>query len=234
MPRLAPGAALYRNQDYEFEKTLSKKSAERKINTEFILEENNSGFTLTAIDEDDYSASIFVEFAKELSKKEQRTNQEEQLSKLGNTPFKLNRFSNRLQANWFIPSSLLSEMKRKTIEALLSVRKIAIRQPMKRIPVTHHPYPERTLTYLGNVSNEKAKEFYRQHGVNQTDSAFESESLSSVAVMTMKHCLKYQLGYCPRAKEKNLPLKEPLMLTSGKNRLTLRFDCVHCEMQVIA
>jgi putative protease len=104
---------------------------------------------------------------------------------------------------------------------------------MKRIPVTHHPYPETSLTYLGNVSNEKAREFYRQHVVNQIDSAFESELLSSVAVMTMKHCLKYQLGYCPKTKEKNLPLKEPLTLTSGKNRLTLRFDCVHCEMQVI-
>jgi putative protease len=52
MPRLAPGTALYRNQDYEFEKTLSKRSAERKIGIEFLLEENDFGFTLTAIDEE--------------------------------------------------------------------------------------------------------------------------------------------------------------------------------------
>ena len=233
MPRLQTGISLYRNQDHEFEKVLSKKSAERKISIDLVLEENNFGFTLSAIDEDFYLASITVEFAKEPSKKDQKANIREQLSKLGNTPFQLNSFSNNLHENWFIPSSILSEMRRKVIERLLSVRKIASFYPIKKHSTTNHSYPESSLSYLGNVANGKAKEFYLQHGVKSIAPAFELNPSSSVPLMFTKHCLKYQLGYCPKTKEKSQRLNEPLTLLSGKNRLSLMFDCSNCEMQVL-
>jgi putative protease len=233
MPRMVSGIALFRNQDHEFEKVLAKKSAERKINVDVILEENHFGFSLTLIDEDTFSACITVESAKELANKDQKANIKEQLSKLGNTPFRLSHFSDKLEENWFIPSSLLSEMRRKAVEALLSVRKIAFPRPIKKIQPTNHPYSETSLTYLGNVSNEKAQAFYLQHEVKKIDPAFELEQPEAVAVMTMKHCLRYQLGYCPKTKENNRSLNEPWMLLTGRNRLKLRFDCANCEMQVI-
>ena len=232
MPRLLSGTPLYRNQDHEFEKALAKKSAERNIGIDIVLDENNFGFTLTAIDEDFHSASITVEFAKEPSKKDQRANIKEQLSKLGNTPFQLKDFSNNLHENWFIPSSILGEMRRKIVERLLSVRKIASFPPVKKHSVTDHPYPEKALTYLGNVANEQAKAFYSQHGVKNIAPAFELTPYPSVPLMFMKHCLKYQLGYCPKTKEKSQRLNEPLTLLSGKNRLRLQFDCQNCETEL--
>jgi putative protease len=233
MPRMVPGVTLFRNQDHEFEKILAKKSAERKIKIKLVLAENNFGFTLTVTDEDDYYAGVAIEFTKELSEKNQKTNIKEQLSKWGNTPFILDKFSDELEENWFIPSSLLSEMRRKAGEVLLRVRKIAFPRPVKKIQPTNHPYPETSLTYLGNVSNEKAQAFYLQHEVKKIDPAFELEQPAAVAVMTMKHCLRYQLGYCPKIKENNRSLNEPWTLIAGRNRLKLRFDCVNCEMQVI-
>ncbi|MDR0866450.1 MAG: U32 family peptidase [Candidatus Symbiothrix sp.] len=232
MPRLSPGITLYRNYDHEFEKTLSKKSAERKIGVELELEENNFGFSLTATDEDFYSATITVELAKELSKKDPKANIREQLSKLGNTPFQLTKLSNRLTDNWFIPSSILSDLRRKVIALLLSVRKIAIQKPIKPISPTYHPYPETDLTYRGNVSNEKAGEFYRQHKVKTIAPAFELNPPAAVPVMFIKHCLQYQLGGCPK---QGTPPKfsEPLTLTAGSHRLSLQFDCRNCEMQVL-
>jgi putative protease len=236
MPRLNVGLTLYRNQDYVFEKILSKKSAERKIGITFILEETPDGFSLTVLDEDDCLASITRKGIKELSKKDQKANQEQQLSKLGNTPFKLKHFDNRLHDHWFIPSSVLCGLRQQAIEALLSVRAEAFRQrqPAKRIAAGRYPYPETSLAYSGNVYNEKAKEFYYQHGVKTIAPAFEAESppLTGVPLMTMKHCLRYQWGYCPKAKEKPQTWKEPLRLISGKNRLALKFDCVNCEMQI--
>jgi len=232
MPRLLAGTPLYRNQDHEFEKTLAKKSAERNIGVDIVLEDNNFGFTLTAIDEDFHSASITVEFAKELSKKDQRANIKEQLSKLGNTPFQLKDFSNNLHENWFIPSSILGEMRRKVVERLLSVRKIASFPPVKRHLATNHPYPEKALTYLGNVSNEQAKAFYLQHEVKNIDPAFELVPCPSVPLMFMKHCIKYQLGHCPKTKEKSQRLNEPLTLLSGRNHLLLQFDCQNCLMEL--
>ncbi|GHT00541.1 hypothetical protein FACS189421_12670 [Bacteroidia bacterium] len=231
MPRLDRGIALFRNYDHEFEKTLSKKSAERKIRLEWLLEETDAGFSLTATDEDDYSATITVELKKEPATKDQGANIREQLSKLGNTPFKMEELSNKLSENWFIPSSVLSEMRRKGIEALLNVRKIERDSTLGR-GSTSFPYPTNELTYLGNVSNEKARAFYRQHGVKTIAPAFELTPLTAVPVMFTKHCIKYQAGYCPKqgGDEK---MKEPLTLLAGANRLKLRFDCRNCEMQVV-
>jgi putative protease len=231
-PRLDKGITLFRNQDHELEKTLSKKSAERNIRMAWLLEENNFGFSLTATDEDDYSATVTGTFSKELSMKNQSANIREQLSKLGNTPFQMTQLSNRLTDNWFIPSSLLSEMRRKGIEALMCVRKIAFQRPIQAIQPTFHPYPETVLTYLGNVANEKAEAFYQQHGVQTIHPAFELDPSDSVPVMFTKHCIQYQLGYCPKQGNTET-LKAPLTLLTGANRLELRFDCRNCEMQVI-
>jgi putative protease len=233
MPRLTSGITLYRNYDHEFEKTLAKKSAERKIAIDFILEENNFGFSLTATDEDTYSATAAIEIQKELAQKDQKENIRQQLFKLGNTVFQLNHLENKLTDNWFIPSSLLSELRRKTIENLLIARKAAITKPIKTISPTFHPYPEKSLSYLGNVSNKKAKAFYAQHQVKTIDPAFEIQAQKNVPVMFTKYCIKYQLGYCPKLGTDN-KLKEPLSLLTGSHQLTLKFDCKHCEMQAIS
>ena len=52
VPRIKPRTRLYRNFDQEFERILSRKSAERKIGIEWELADTPSGFDLTAADED--------------------------------------------------------------------------------------------------------------------------------------------------------------------------------------
>lgn len=61
MPRIKPRTILYRNFDQEFERLMSRKSAERKIVVILKLAENNRGFTLSLTDEDDHSASVVLE-----------------------------------------------------------------------------------------------------------------------------------------------------------------------------
>ena len=54
--------------------------------------------------------------------------------------------------------------------------------------------------------------------------------------MTTRHCIKHQLGWCPRySKREGLPerLEEPLMLVDEQGqRYPLRFNCAACEMEV--
>ena len=87
MPRIAPRTTLYRNFDQEFEKALSRKSAERKIGVDIKLTENNFGFSLILTDEDKNSVSATLEYSKELARSPQTENLPNQLGKLGNTPF---------------------------------------------------------------------------------------------------------------------------------------------------
>jgi putative protease len=231
MPELNSGIPLYRNHDQEFEKLLSQKSAERKITVDFILEENNFGFSLSAFDEDNYSATITGDIKKELSLKDQKENILLQLSKLGNTAFRLHYLENRLKENWFVPSSLLSEMKRKVIENLLKVREISIKKPLNKVQANSYPFPQDSLSYLGNVYNEKAKEFYCQHGVKRIEDAFETNTSIGKTLMFSRYCIKYQLEYCPK-QENRQTFKEPFILTANSHKLLLHFDCNNCEMQV--
>jgi len=233
MPSLIPGTTLYRNYDHEFEKMLSKKSAERKIEIEFELAENAFGFSLTAIDEDFCRVTVTLPFAKERAQKDPQANYREQLSKLGNTPFELTRLTISLNGNWFIPSSVLSDLKRRTIDRLLSARKINYLQAKRVVPSVLPVYPQSTLSYLGNVANKNAEAFYFRCGVKQIAPAFEKQMPENVPLMFTKHCILYHMGYCKKGKKISPDFKEPLYLVSGKNRLQLQFDCVNCEMRVI-
>jgi putative protease len=50
--------------------------------------------------------------------------------------------------------------------------------------------------------------------------------------MTTRYCLKYQLGFCPKA-ESRAQYSEPLFLIDEEgHRLELRFDCARCEMEI--
>jgi len=233
MPRLEKGATLYRNFNQEFDRILTGKSAERKIGVTYTLEENNFGFTLSLEDEDGYRASVTIELKKEKAQKPQNENIRTQLAKLGNTPFRLDDLNIKLSDDWFIPSSVLGELRRKSVQAITSVRKIALSKPIKPVQPTDHSFPEKSLDYRGNVTNTKAQQFYERHGVGDITPAFELQAPSDVPVMTTKHCIKYQLGYCPKEKESLQGLNEPLTLTTGNKRLRLKFDCGKCEMEVI-
>jgi putative protease len=232
MPIIGLGTSLFRNQDFEFEKTLSKKSAERKISVDFDLAETGFGFSLTATDEDDCHVTLAFPFSKQAAQKDQKDNYRQQLSKLGNTPFELKKLHILFDSNPFIPSSLLSEWRREIIEKLLLARKINYFQIRRHIPSENAPYPETALTYLGNVANPKADAFYRQHGVQSIDPAFELEKQDGVTLMFTKHCILHHLNRCKKTVG-DKDYREPLYLLSGNNKFQLHFDCEQCVMKIV-
>ena len=235
MPRIKPRTVLYRNFDQEFEKLMQRKSAERKLGVSIALTENNFGFTLTLTDEDDVQVSIVLNREKELARTPQTENIKNQLAKLGNTPFEVERIDVDLKDNWFLPSSVIAEARREGVERLLSARRMNYRQEIVSIPETVHSFPQSELTYLGNVMNEGAMSFYRNHGVTRIAPAFEKRPANDAVLMFCKHCLRYSMGWCPVRHKQKSPFKEPYYLVSGDGkRFRLEFDCKHCQMKVIA
>ncbi|MDN0052752.1 U32 family peptidase [Bacteroides caecigallinarum] len=235
MPRLKPKTRLYRNFDQEFEKLMQKKSAERKIAVDICLTENNFGFTLSFTDEDDNSVSITLERAKEPARTPQADNLRNQLSKLGNTPFEAKDIKIDLSDNWFIPSSELSELRRNAVEKLLEARRINYRREVFRLKESKTKFPVSTLTYLGNVMNSSAAEFYKNHGVLKVMPAFEKEQPKDAVLMFCKHCIRYSMGWCPVHHKVRSPFREPYYLVSSDGRrFRLEFDCKQCQMKVLA
>ena len=233
MPRIKPKTVLYRNFDQEFDRIMQKKSAERKLAVDVSLAENNFGFTLTICDEDGNSVSMALSKNKELARTPQHDNLINQLGKLGNTPFVPRNIDVDLSENWFIPSSELAELRRATVEKLLSLRRINYHRELWRMPETEHPYPQKELTYLGNVMNKEAAAFYQKHGVEKIAPAFEVEHPEGAALMFCKHCLRYSMGWCPVHHKVKSPYREPYYLVSGDGKkFRLQFDCKNCQMKV--
>lgn len=234
MPQLAPKTPLYRNFDQAFDKLLAKPSAERKLSVEIEFLDNPFGFTLCMEDETGARIMLTEPFAKELARRERQDNIRTQLSKLGNTPFEASKVVVGLSENWFVPSSLLADMRRRGVEKLLEARRARYpRETVKRVqPSVSIPFPERQLTYLGNVANGKARSFYQDHGVEQIDPAFELSPRKDVPLMFTKHCLRYSMGWCPTYQKDKSPYKEPYYLLYKDTRLRLQFDCKHCQMLV--
>lgn len=233
MPRIKPKTVLYRNFDQEFDRIMQKKSAERKLAVDVSLAENNFGFTLTMCDEDGNSVSMALSKNKELARTPQHDNLINQLGKLGNTPFVPRNIEVDLSENWFIPSSELAELRRVTVEKLLSLRRINYHCELWRMPETEHPYPQKELTYLGNVMNKEAAAFYQKHGVEKIAPAFEVEHPEGAALMFCKHCLRYSMGWCPVHHKVKSPYREPYYLVSGDGKkFRLQFDCKNCQMKV--
>lgn len=235
MPRVKPKTILYRNFDQEFEKLMQKKSADRKIDVSIVLAENNFGFTLTLTDEDDNSVSLTLEREKELARTPQTENLKTQLGKLGNTPFAASAVEIDFTDNWFIPSSELSDLRRRGVEKLLEARRINYHREIFKMKETNHKFPVGTLTYLGNVMNASAAAFYKNHGVRKIMPAFEKEAPSDAVLMFCKHCIRYSMGWCPVHHKTRSPFREPYYLVSSDGRrFRLEFDCKQCQMKVLA
>ena len=138
----------------------------------------------------------------------------------------------------FVPNSQMRGLRREAIEALTAAR-VAAHPNGGRKPVSDPPpvYPESHLTFLANVYNEKARQFYHRYGVQLIDAAYEAhEEAGDVPVMITKHCLRFSFNLCPKQAKGVTGVRtkvRDMQLIHGDEVLTLKFDCKPCEMHII-
>ena len=208
-------------------------SAERKLSIDMLFSETGFGFSLAITDETGARVIITKLFEKERAKNNPAENIRAQLSKLGNTPFEINEITVDMAVLWFVPSSLLGEMRREAIDKLLQVHRIRYQRLWKKKSFYEGGiYSTNQLDYTANVANQKAIAFYKQHGVQTIEKAFELEPRDKAPLMYTKHCLRYSMGWCPVHHRLKIPHKEPFYLLHKQTKLRLAFDCNTCRMLV--
>ncbi len=239
---LRKGTELNRNRDMSWVRMLEKKSSERRIGVWVRLQETPTGFALHLTDEDGHTGSGLIDAAREPARNaaQAESTLREQLGRFGTTIFEPIDIVLELAQPWFVPASALNALRRDAVAALEAARAAAYVRPPRSAPVVPPvPYPEDTLTYLANVFNEKARDFYAKHGVKVIAAAYEShEEEGEVSLMITKHCVRFSLSLCPKQAKgvtgvQGTVRAEPLTLVNGKEKLTLRFDCKPCEMHVV-
>ena len=213
MPKeLKPDTALYRNADQAFTSLLAHETAVRTIPVMMFFSAIDQGFALDIkVIGTDCAAREEIAFAHQPAQKPQHDNIVRQLTKLGGTVFECVDMAVSDDASGcFIPSSLLADLRRQTVEKLSVLVSSETREKSQEIGVD------------------------RQHTLS-ADTLSSSEKEVEKPLMQCRHCLRFVMGYCVRRGGKRPSWHEPLTLIMGDGRrFTLQFDCQHCQMNLYA
>ena len=255
------GSKIFRNSDLVWQKEVEKSQGNRKMKIDLIFTVTEDGFALSAKlhDTDSEYITTYLSTEKEIANNAEKAleNIKSKLSQWGDTEFSVEDVEiffdngqqttdNRLcpqeshvetygRMSYFIRASVLGEMKKDLVEKLKSYLIEKHRNERERRNITSSQqnviYPKEHLSYLGNVINKKAREFYELHGVKDIEDGLEKiKSNDELVVMTTKHCIRYANNIC--SKEIGKPATS-LYLVNDKGRFRLDFDCRNCCMKVI-
>ena len=255
------GSKIFRNSDLVWQKEVEKSQGNRKMKIDLIFTDTEDGFALSAKlhDTDSEYITTYLSAEKEIANNAEKAleNIKNKLSQWGDTEFSVEEFCFSHQVaespshrdvelqkfpvetygrmSYFIRASVLGEMKKDLVEKLRSYLIEKHRNERERRDITSSQqniiYPKEHLTYLGNVINKKAREFYELHGVKDIEDGLEKiKSNDELVVMTTKHCIRYANNIC--SKEIGKPATS-LYMVNDKGRFRLDFDCRNCCMKVI-
>ncbi|MET1079603.1 MAG: U32 family peptidase [Pseudomonas sp.] len=240
LSRLRPDHPLNRNLDHNWQQALQKTSAERRIGLAWKITLREDRLQLTATSEEGIQASVSLNGPFGAANKPEQALEQlrDLLGQLGTTIYHAEAVELDAPQAYFIPASQLKSLRREAIEALTEARVAAHpRGGRKAVSVPPPVYPEAHLSFLANVYNQKARDFYHRYGVKLIDAAYEAhEELGEVPVMITKHCLRFSFNLCPKQAKGVTGVRTkvaPMQLIHGDEVLTLKFDCKPCEMHVI-
>ncbi len=232
---IRPGTLLYRNHDHAFLAGIKAARMKRRIPVTLTLRTIPGGVSLLGRDEDGVEVEHRLAFQIEAARQPDAAlaTIRRQLMKTGESIYACADVAVEVVPTPFLAVSVLNAMRREVLDALTAERER--RRPRASGGAIRNtvPYPERELTYLGNVLNKKAEAFYRRHVVSRISRAAESGlDLHGRKVMTTRYCLMQQLNLC-RTPGVGRSIAQPLYLVDNEgNRLRLDFDCSRCEMEI--
>jgi putative protease len=175
-----------------------------------------------------------------------------QLSKSGDTAFLVTNINTGGNEKYFFTSQQLNELRRGLLEVILtksvsSKYESTDSQYSNNLFQDHSgktknllpdssaiPFPDDPWHFENNISNHLAMRFYQRHGLKNPEPAVETRKVSGrIQVMITKHCLQYELGFCPHFGG-SFPSQfaEPFTLQDGSNQFELEFDCKNCMMKI--
>ena len=234
--RSARNDKLYRNFDIVWQKSVENSLGNRKIAINLEFSDTSDGFRLSS-----GNVSITLQCQKDIAKNPEKALEtiRTKLSQWGDTKFVVENIDIKLDTIYFVPASVLGEMKRQLVTKLEQT--LVENHRRQAIETVRKPSPNETgsgpslqrdnLSYLANVTNSLSRKFYEKFGVTHIDDGLEkSMQDGEITVMTTKHCIRYANGMC--AKEAGKPATS-LYISNERGRFRLDFDCKNCCMKVV-
>lgn len=227
------GTVIYRNHDVDFLKQLKNSDQCRFLTVDVAISETPEGLQCIVNDRDGFESTVQVYAEKEWAKQPGRTEAmvERQIRKSGGTVFRVDAVSITLDERLFVPTSTINELRRLAFAHHLDVRREGYIRHESQLHKNEIPWLSKKVTYLDNITNRYAENFYRRHGVTEFSLAQHGvKAEKNVALMTTKYCIKAQLGICPKTSPRAPKPVEPFTLTDKTGVYELEFNCAQCEM----
>ena len=232
--KIAVGDKVYRNNDEAFNKVLGVESAKRKIKINIAVNDKTFRFSFG-----EHVAEYVYDGELDKAQKDPSAYISTQLSKLGDSIFEAGKVT--VDTCFFFPASILGNTRRTLCEELIN--SISNNMPSPDILPTKNniEFPLVSDSYLNNIANAKAMEFYYDHGAKVSARAFEVEPKDDATLMFCKHCIRFALGACTKnpstgsgtgVRQAQPPINEPLFLIHKNYYLRLHFNCKDCVMEV--
>ncbi|MEG2060638.1 MAG: U32 family peptidase [Alistipes sp.] len=226
------GIEIFRNYDRRFHLALERSRTRRVIVTSAEVCVAADGIVLTFTDSEGVSAVVERRLPLERAKNPDANaaTLRMQAAKSGDTIFVVRTVS-VVGAEWFVPASLIAELRREGLEQLLQAR---LRRPIAHriLPEGNAKYPSERISAEENVTNSLAEAFYRDHGVREIERGLDTTTLAAgQRVMRSAYCIRREIGQCLL---QHPTLRGELFLERGAARYRLEFDCRRCEMSLIA
>ena len=242
------GATVFRNLNHRLDRLLRRDDASsRKVQVSMVCEATEQGIILRAAVTEAPSIAVEVqrEMALEPAEKDPSARLIDALSKLGDTPYKVEQPELRLRG-LYLPPSVVTELRRELVDRLREAcrrvmteerdhRGERLREQRRDFLSRDHSREEcglpESLDFTYNVANRQAERLYRRLGVKGEIAPAMEVAMpeGSVPVMQTRHCLLHRLGYCNR-EGKRPPFALPLYLVRGQERFRITTDCRACLM----
>lgn len=223
--KISVGDKVYRNNDEAFNKTLGNESAKRKIKINISVCNKIFRFSFG-----EYAAEYVYDGELDKAQKDPSAYISTQLSKLGDSIFEAGKVT--VDTYFFFPASILGNIRRTLCEELVLKISKSLPSPSGLPNKNDTPFPLVSDSYLNNIANAKAMQFYYDHGAKVSARAFEVEPKDDATLMFCKHCIRFALGACPKQNKTAAQLNEPLFLIHKNYYLRLHFNCKDCVMEV--
>lgn len=229
---------IYRNSDPVRMKSLEQSKNCRKIDIKLRLFDTDNGYSMSVGfyygDLHDITMSFPTKKIIADNKSAATDNIRRKATQWGDTPFNIKEFVLDMSETYFIPASVLGNMKRVLVDAVKSylVSNHIENRILRNSYDNDYPYSCDHVDYLSNIINDEALKFYENHGVKDIQYGVEKRMPSSLLkVMTTKHCIRYANGMCCR--ETGKPAT-PLILKNNVGSFRIEFDCKNCVMNIFA
>lgn len=231
MEGIAPGCEVYRNYDHRFNQLLERSRTRRVIPAAAVVTVSAEGVTFRYTDCEEVAAVAERRVALEPANNAEanaaavRT----QAMKSGDTIFAV-RSAEVQGAEWFVPASLASQLRREGLAALLQAR-LARGVEHRILPEGAAEYPSETLSAEENVTNPSCRSVLPRPRRPANRAGTRPRGYDRRASGdALAYCIRREIGECLKERPR---LKGDLWLERGANRYRLEFDCVRCEMSLV-